>query len=445
MTRLESVRAKFREVHQDHEANVTHIWDRRDLMVAFDLVVFSVLQFEFQGDLLRRGWVEGLVVGDTRCGKSETVDRLVRHYRAGEVVTGENTSFAGLLGGMQQTQKTWSICWGKYPLSDRRALFVDEASGLKVEDIAHMSGVRSGGVAEIVKIQTERTPARVRSLWLSNPRGRRPLNAFNTGYEACADLIGQPEDLARFDFALTVASAEVPLDVINARTRPVVPLVYDSALCRRLVQWAWSRRSHQVEITPAATEACLSHATSMSQRYVPPLVEGAEQRVKLARMAVAVAARLFSTSADGQRVLVLPEHVEFVVEFLDAVYRKRSMSFHVYSRARMGDRELAEAHEVQVELDKHGARFVELLSETSFFRASTLQDFAACDREGAAKLCAFLVRHRCAKEGRHGYYKLPAFIEFLRAYKQGAAPPREPGADDGQESTARGPDDPSPF
>jgi hypothetical protein len=443
-TRLEAVRAKFREIHADLEANVTHIYERADLITAFDLVMHSALQFYFQGDLLRRGWVEGLVVGDTRCGKSESVSALVHHYRAGEIVTGENTSFAGLLGGMQQTQKAWSICWGKYPLNDRRALTVDEASGLKQEDIAHMSGVRSSGIAEIVKIQTEKTVARVRSLWLSNPRGKRPLAAFNSGFDAVMDLIGQPEDVARFDFAMTVASAEVPLEVINARTRPRVPHVYTAAMCRRLLHYAWSRRANQIELTPQATEACLSHATEMSRRYVPPLVEGAEQRVKLARLAVACAARLFSTSPDGLRVVVLPEHVEYVVEFLDAVYTKRSMSFHVYSKARMGDRELAEADEVQAELDKRGQRFVELLSETSFFRASTLQDFAACDREEAAKLCAFLVRHRCAKEGRHGYYKLPAFIEFLRAYRPGAAR-REPGADDGPESANRGPDEPAPF
>src|SRR6185503_2222957 len=94
------VKAKFDEIHQDLEANVTKIYRRRDLLTAFDLVTHSVLSFRFQGNIVHKGWCEALVIGDTRVGKSESVGRLVNHYRVGELVTGENASFAGLIGGM---------------------------------------------------------------------------------------------------------------------------------------------------------------------------------------------------------------------------------------------------------------------------------------------------------------------------------------------------------
>lgn len=423
------VKAKFDEIHADLEANVTKIYMRRDLITAFDLVVHSVLNFFFQKDLVRKGWVEALVMGDTRCGKSETSDRLARHYRVGEVVTGENVSLAGLVGGMQQTQKTWSITWGKLPLNDRRAVIIDEASGLPVEVISRMSGVRSSGVAEIIKIQTERTLARVRLLWQSNPRGKRPLASFNSGIDAIQDLIGHPEDIARFDFAMTVATSEVPLSIINAKQRPSVPHRFTSDLCQRLVHWAWSRKPDQVVFAKGAEDACLEHASALSRRYVPPLVEGAEQRIKLARLAVAAAARVFSSDAGGQRVVVLPTHVEFVAEFLDEIYRKPSMSFDVYSKAKLAEVHLEDANAVQAEVDRLPPDFVALLSEAPIFTAADLQDFAGISREDAIALASFLVRKRCARKGKFGYYKLPAFIRFLREYKRGKRH-REPGEDD---------------
>ena len=118
---MKHIATKFDEIHNDLEANVTRIYQRRDLLTAVDLVYHSVLQFKFQGVLVKKGWLECLVIGDTRCGKSETLERIAEHYMAGEVVTGENVSFAGLVGGLQQSQKVWSITWGRPVLRKRMA------------------------------------------------------------------------------------------------------------------------------------------------------------------------------------------------------------------------------------------------------------------------------------------------------------------------------------
>lgn len=398
---------------------------RRDILTAMDLVVHSVLQFKFQGDLIRKGWVEGLIIGDTRTGKSESVQRMINHYRVGEMVTGENATFAGLVGGMQQTQKTWSITWGKLPLNDKRFLAIDELSGLPHEAISRMSGVRSSGIAEIIKIQTERTASRVRLLWISNPRGKRPLGGFNSGIDAIADLIGQPEDIARFDFALTAATNEVPLAIINAEKRPVHEHEYHSNACNRLIYWAWSRRPEQVVFVDGAELACLDMATELSRKYVPPLVEGAEQRIKIARLAVAAACRVYSTE-DGQTVLVKPEHVEFVGEYLDQIYSKPSMAFDLHSQAKLADREIHDVSQVQDRFDRLVPDLRSLLADAGSFTVLDLQDYATITRESAIDLASFLVRKRCIRKGKFGYYKLPAFTEFLRHYQPGA---REPGFD----------------
>lgn len=415
-----SVQAKFDQIHTDLEANVTKIYQRRDLMTLFDLVAHSVLQFEFGGNIVRKGWVEGLVVGDTRCGKSETVEKLMGHYRCGELVTGENATYAGLVGGLQQTQKTWSITWGKLPLNDRRMLAIDELSGLPQEAIARMSGIRSSGVAEITKIQTERTLARVRLLWMSNPRGKRPIAAFTSGISAIEDLIGHPEDIARFDAAMTVALGEVPMSIINAKTRTEVPHVYTSETCRRLVYWAWSRKPHQVVWAPGTQDRVLDVATELSRKYVAPLVEGAEQRIKVARLSVAAAARVFSATPDGECVYVTPDHVDFVHQFLVRVFDKPSMAFDLYSHAKISEATLNDPKQVQERLEQLPADFRGLLNDAPSFTSADLQDFANLSRDGANELASFLVRRRCIRKGKFGYYKLPAFIRFLREFRHGA-------------------------
>jgi hypothetical protein len=419
------VAAKFEAIHEDFEANITKVYRRRDILTALDLVVHSVLQFDFQGDRIRKGWVEGLIIGDTRTGKSESVQRMINHYRVGEMVTGENATFAGLVGGMQQTQKTWSITWGKLPLNDKRFLAVDELSGLPHEAISRMSGVRSSGVAEIIKIQTERTASRVRILWISNPRGKRPLGGFNSGIDAISDLIGQPEDIARFDFAMTAATNEVPLEIINSANRPKRPHLYVSDACNRLIHWAWSRKPEDVRFVNGAENACLQLATELSQKYLPPLVEGAEQRIKMARLAVAAACRVYSTD-DGQKVLVKPEHVEFVRDYLDQIYSKPSMAFDLHSKAKMADREIHDVKAVQERFEQLPADTRPLLADAASFTVNDLQDYAACSRDAAIELASFLVRKRCIRKGKFGYYKLPAFTEFLRHFTHGAKHDEQP-------------------
>jgi hypothetical protein len=332
----DNIQDKFKEIHKDFADNVTHIVGRDDLLTGIDLVYHSVLGFTFQGQPVTRGWAEMLCIGDTRTGKSESMSKILQHYKLGEMSAAENTSYAGLIGGLQQSgNNRWMLTWGKIPLNDGRLFVIDEASGLAEEDIGRMSGIRSSGIAEVTKIQTERTRARVRTIWLSNPRTNRSMNEHAYGVYAVKDLIGKPEDIARFDFVVTACRDEVALEDINANACDItsVPHVYTSELCQQLILWAWSRRPEDVIIEPEAVEAILQFAMHMGRHYSPkiPLVEGANQRMKLARLAVAVAARVFSTDASGNKVVVKKAHVEFVYKYLDEIYSKPSLGYKEYS------------------------------------------------------------------------------------------------------------------
>jgi DNA replicative helicase MCM subunit Mcm2 (Cdc46/Mcm family) len=157
-----------------------------------------------------------LVLGDTRCGKGYVAQGLSRHYGLGDIASGDSCSFAGLVGGLQQIRNSWRITWGLLPLNNNRLVIIDEASSMSPDDIARMSRIRSEGVAEIVKIIRESTQANTRLIWLANPRSGRPILSYNTGVQAVKELVGAVEDISRFDIVLTLATNEVPSEVINA-------------------------------------------------------------------------------------------------------------------------------------------------------------------------------------------------------------------------------------
>ena len=415
----QSVSDKMSEIAKDITFNITHIYGREDLVIGVDLVYHSVVSFDFQNKHIIKGWNEMCVVGDTRTGKSETVTTMMRHYKMGEFITGENTSFAGLVGGMQQNQKRWSITWGKIPLNDRRLVAVDECGSLSEDTIQRMSGIRSSGVAEITKIQTERTHARTRLIMMGNPRNGKSLNGYAFGVNALRELIGAPEDLARFDFAMACASSDVPLEIINAEyhTHKRVKHRYDSESCNLLIRWVWSRTSEQVVFAKGVEEAILKLATAQGREYSNrvPLVEAANQRIKIAKLAIAVAARLFSTDKKGESIVVKKEHVAFIGEYLDRIYKSRTLGYHEFSRQQLQNIKVADDKReevykmMQAELD-----LANIFLTYSHVRIVDLIDMLDCERDEAKHYLKELVHAKMLFKTQNGYIKSPAFTEILR-------------------------------
>lgn len=415
----DNVELKMFEIASDLTANVTRIYQRESLIQMIDLIYHSVLQFRFQGHLLKKGWTEGLIIGDTRCGKTETVTRLIEHYRAGEISSGENCSFAGLIGGLQQTGSRWSITWGKLPLNDRRLFVIDEISGMPLEDIGKMSGVRSSGIAEITKVQSEKTFARARQLWMGNPRESRALGSYDTGVQAISSLIGRPEDIARFDIAIAVASGDVPLDVINQLKSRDVEHRYTTDLCNKLVMWAWSRKSKDVVITKEAEELCLRLASEMGKKYSSqiPLVEPSEQRVKIMRLSVACAARLFSTLT-GEDLVVMPIHVQYVYELLERLYASPALNYAAYSKAKLMEKSMKNEDEVKYIITGYGPSLVDGLLNHSHFSLQDLEDLFDLGKKELKSIVAKLIKNRALRHSYSKYVKTPAFIEMLRKLQE---------------------------
>lgn len=415
----ESLAVRLADIYSDLESNVTMIYQRRDLHLFYDLIYHSVLYINFQ-NRLEKGWAEGLVLGDSGQGKSETIKRLQLHYQVGEKIDAKGASVAGLLGGLQETNKRWFVSWGVIPLNDRRLVVLEEVKGMDPSIISKLTDMRSSGIAEISKIEKTRTNARTRLIWISNARSDRQIMAYNFGVEAIRELIGSLEDIRRFDLAITVASGEVPKSVLNMAQdrRPQCPHRFSSELCRDLILWAWSRKPEQVKFPPGTVSAILEGASKLSDIFIStiPLVEPADQRLKLARLSVALAARTFSVDDDPEVLVVRPCHVRHVVAYLTEQYSKRSLGYLEYSKLLRGETVLSDETSVvnAIHSMPYAQDVVKQMLEVQGFTIFDLMAWTELDRDDAQAVLSVLSRKNAIKRGQGFYIKTPAFIALLR-------------------------------
>ena len=411
----------------DLEANVTKIYGRADMHIAFDLVWHSALAFRFMGDKIEKGWLECLAIGDTRTGKSEVAIKLSKHYNSGVVKSCEGSTFAGIVGGVQQMGSSWMVTWGVIPRQDRRLVVLDEVSGLKDKDvIENMSSIRSSGRAQITKIATEEASARTRMIWISNPAdGQRLRDNAGSAMYAIQRLVPNPEDVARFDFAIAVAGDAVDPSIINAQNHAEVAHRYKPGKCEALVLWTWSRKEDQIIWRLGAEKYVTETAMDMGSRYVsePPLIQVENIRMKLARLAVAFACRTFSTE-NGEDVLVGKEHVNSAVEFLDRIYGDESMGYLRHSRRILQQREIAENRRGQTidYLRKSAAALQGLFAIGSgTFKSRDFVEFAGMQDFEAQTLIQDLLGWKMIRRLSRGFVKMePALIDILKQFEDEA-------------------------
>lgn len=405
--------------------NVTKIYERRALHQAVDLAFHSALGFNFNNESIKRGWLDVLIMGDTRTGKGYVTDRLCKFYRVGEVASGENCTFAGLVGGVQQigARKSWSVTWGFLPRNDRRLVVIDEASAVTGETLGRMSRVRSEGVAEVFKIVTERTMARTRCIWNANPSDGRSIREFEHGVEAVATMAERKEDISRFDYAIVIASDEVSPDVINATRDSVSDFIpvrdgLDGA-CRDLILWIWSRKPNQIIFDRGAIECILTASIALGKRYhySIPLVQSENMREKLAKIAVAIAGRCFSTDSSGECIRVTTACAEYAVGFIDYLYTREAMAYDVYSALQYERGELLSEESLLKLFAVHRDRsshFIGDMLENSKISVKLIEACLNVDFMIAKEIRNELLKLRALKAEHSWWVKREPFIKWLR-------------------------------
>ena len=405
--------------------NYTHIYRRWDLHAAIDLTFHCPRDFSFAGVQLPKGSIELLLFGDTRCGKGQVAEGLVSFYDLGTVVSGENASLMGLSGGALKDGDSFRVVWGAIPINNGRLVVIDEFSGLSSDVLGKLSRIRSEGVAELNKGGINaKTNANARLIWIANPKKGRAMMTFANGITAISDLIEANEDIARFDLAVVVQQGEVDIEEINSKVQPHITSKYSRTMLRKLVLWIWSRSADQVLFTKEATESILANATALARRYSPtiPLIQGENARLKLAKVAAAIAGRCFS-SPDGVFLKVTKKHAELAASLICHLYDKPSMGYRQFSDVEQSANVLQNMDELDRFFQQwpEDARrlLIEGMIEHEKFGVREMQDWVNVDGNIAKRFCGMLVRCHAIQQRVGGFYtKRPAFIRYLKRVKR---------------------------
>ena len=415
---LQDIKDKIKEFQNDMAKNVTKIRDRDAIIMAADLVYHSVLKFSMGGVDVTKGWLEAAVIGDTRVGKTETISRLIKHYRAGEYSSsGENATLPGLLGGLRSEGKKYILTCVKLPQNDRKLLAIDEADTLNEKGImGHLSGPRSSGRATITKIISRETNARTRIIWIANPPDGETVDSYAYGVEIVASIFGDKQDIARVDIATIASRSDIDLDVLNTQDDEIVEHKYTSDLCHGRVMFAWTRKPEDIVIE-SETVTCLNDmAKTLGAKYSDriPLINGTEVKYKLARMAVSLAIMLYSVDDSGEKVIVRPVHAMVVFDWLQHQYDNPRMGYDDYSsQNRMDD---TMPHEGDVKDIIKDIDILEAVYRTHYLDRKSVANAFNLKLEGdSSDKIRILRKNNCLiDKGNNKYIKSKLFLKYLR-------------------------------
>lgn len=409
--------------------SITPIRGRELMLMGMDLVFHSPMAIVFNGECIPKASLDVLVFGDTGCGKTKAAQALIDHYQHGEILTGENTTLAGLQGGIKMNSGYKGPAWGRLPMNHGGTVVIDEMSGIHPEIIGNLSRIRDWGIAEICKDMTHAMADAVCGiLWLSNTREGRPLRKFTWGINALQSLVPKGEDVRRFDYVVAVRDDDVPSEDILQDRSDYHPngQFYSTEYCHELILFIKSRRPDQIIFTKDATHLILKEALRLGHIYTTDvqLALPAVIHTKIAKVAAAIACRVFAVEKEGENVVVTAQHAIAAVHFLSELFNSRNLGYGCFSEYKKSTEtlqtELLETvmHKY-VEIAAGGVtipRFCEFILSSDPITEVHVQNFLVSDKRIAEECCGYLHARCNALKRIHNFYvKTDEFNDWLRA------------------------------
>lgn len=419
----EGLEEKIDHIYKDFAYNVTRIFQRQDLHLSMDLAYHSVLHFKFENQI-QNGLIDCLITGDSSQGKSEVAIRLIQHYKLGVRHDCGSATKAGLLGGLEQMGSRWFIKWGVIPIYDMQLVILEEIKGASIEVLGKLRDMRTSKIAEIIGIERRKTHARTRLIMISNPRSDRSVSSYNYGVNIVKELMGNLEDVRRFDFALILAQQEIDSKVINdfQQNQDTAEPYYSSKICKKNVLYAWTRKVDQIKFEEGFRNQCLKYATNLCSKFSEslPLCDKGTMRHKLARIAIALACRTFSVVDDDCGIVLVRQcHIEYAYRFLNKIYNAPYCGYRDYSIAEEHHSQLQNIEQIKQTLKetKHARALVNSLLYAEKINIMDLQSWCEIDRDNAQRTLSLLVRNRALfrdTSSQFEYVKSAGFISALK-------------------------------
>ncbi len=402
----------------------SRIIKRRNVAEMGFLTFFSPLYINFEG-LNIPSWVKSLAIGDSTVGKSETVRKLIILLKAGQIVSGEMATVAGLAGAaVQASGGQWFVDYGVLPMQDRKLLAIDGAHILRQEELAKLAEAERNGKIEIMKAAKGEAYARTRQIKIMNPvdddmTTTMSMNSFFYPVKSLTNNF-HIQSIARIDFACFVS------DDVSAADRNVQgdikydPLLEDMSELLRLV---WSMK-YTVEFTDKALDEILKQSTELENKFKTesiPLISN-DQKYKLAKLSASLACVTCSFNDTFDVVTVTDEHVRYVSNLITEEYHKAGLD-EIVKQTRHGKVDLGMLYQIIDDIgskinnnDKEEIiRILQWIAETGKFPKEELQEHFDLSRDSQLKpLIGYLADEKIIKRGKTGFTVLRFGTEIGR-------------------------------
>ena len=294
------------------------------LLGLIDLWYHTPKEFDFGRVKHIKGYLDGLIVAESRVGKSSTAQALSQVYGLAQIASlaGSAATPAGLVGGSVKTGNSNAIRPGLIPRMHEKALILEELAKANYRLIPELTDIRSSGLVRINRSTGDLTlPAQVRLLFLSNAKAdeegmARPIMAYPNGIEIIKPLIGSIEDIARFDFIYVLG--DVPSE-IDPLWEP--PTGFTEKQLQTRIRWVWSRKCEQIKLDKDIQQYIVNMSQQLNDKYMCSVkLFSTETWKKLSRLAIAIAGYMVSTDLEFENIIVKKEHVNLAAALLIKIY-----------------------------------------------------------------------------------------------------------------------------
>ena len=305
-----------------------------NLIQAIDLSYHTVLEYNFGTFKNVRGYLDTLIVAESRLGKSSTAEAFQKLYKLGAFTSlaGNSATIPGIIGGSTKVNGNYQTRAGLIPMNHRGLVIFEELAKCNSNLVRELTDIRSSNQVRIARVSGTLTlPALVRMITLTNVKNTghkiKPINSYPNGVDILVELIGSPEDIARYDIMLVLG--EQGNKVIDPFWEPIEPFEPEAYQTR--IRWVWSRTADQVVIDQEVGRYVLEKCNELNKEYDSHIkIFGTEAWKKVSRLAIAIAGYLVSTDSSYERIIVTKEHVDAAVQFLIDCYDNSTFKLKEY-------------------------------------------------------------------------------------------------------------------
>lgn len=322
------------------------------LIAAMDLAYHTVLQFNFGSFKDVRGYLDTMIVGESRVGKSSTAEALRKTYMLGTFTSlaGNSATIPGLIGGSNKVNGSFQTRAGIIPQNHRGLIIFEEFGKSNNNILKELTDIRSSNEVRIARVSGAVTmPAMVRMITLTNVKSDgtiKPIASYPNGIAIVTELVGSAEDIARYDMLVVLSDRGTSqIDPMWTPDEPLANEVYQTRL-----RWIWSRTPEQIILSSDVSNYIIEKANDLNKTYDCHIkIFGTEAWKKLARLSIAVAGYIVSADDTYENIVVTKECVDFATQFFIDLYDNPTFKLHEYVE-----------HERQFrEIDEEGVRLLQ--------------------------------------------------------------------------------------